>query len=265
MAVAGFASQRALKQRNPMATYLAAALVAGVISGLFVCFTLSGILYFFATIALLWGVSIPDRAGAIQSSQRTGLLVPAYVLALPALAMFLYFTTRLTVSDLALAHAQRELNGGRIEQAVAAYARSQQWRLAGSSDDLYFSRALAAASRTASNPARSLLALQQAFQMARHATQTSEEQQNAWYNLAGFYAARGDFAGAEACLRLSAAASPNWFKPHWALAQVLLLAGRQSEALAEASRAADLDGAKDQEVAKFLQTVHDSLGSRRTK
>jgi hypothetical protein len=46
---------------------------------------------------------------------------------------------------------------------------------------------------------------------------------------------------------------------------VLLLAGRQSEALAEASRAADLDGAKDQEVAKFLQTVHDSLGSRRTK
>ena len=84
-----------------------------------------------------------------------------------------------------------------------------------------------------------------------------KNRQNAWYNLAGFYAAQNDAAGVEACLRRSVEASPNWFKSHWALAQVLLLSGRRTEALAEAARAADLDGGKDPEIAKFLQSVHD--------
>jgi len=37
---------------------------------------------------------------------------------------------------------------------------------------------------------------------------------------------------------------------------MLLLSGRRTEALVEAARAADLDGGKDPEIAKFLQTVH---------
>jgi tetratricopeptide (TPR) repeat protein len=110
--------------------------------------------------------------------------------------------------------------------------------------------------RTASNPARALIASQQAFIVARRAAETSEERQNAWYNLAEFYAAQNDAAGVEACLRRSVEASPNWFKSHWALAQVLLFAGRWMEARAEAVRAADLDGGKDVEIARFLQSLH---------
>jgi hypothetical protein len=34
------------------------------------------------------------------------------------------------------------------------------------------------------------------------------------------------------------------------------LAGRRTEALAEAVRAAELDGGKDPEIARFLQTFH---------
>ena len=71
--------------------------------------------------------------------------------------MFLYFTIRLTASDLALKRAKRDLDAGRIEESVAAYATSQRWHLAGSSDDLYFSRALAAAfasTRVQIRPAR---------------------------------------------------------------------------------------------------------------
>jgi len=100
------------------------------------------------------------------------------------------------------------------------------------------------------------LASQQAFRLARRAPEASEERQNAWYNLAAFYATQNDAAGVEACLRRSVEASPNWFKSHWALAQMLLLSGRRTEALVEAARAADLDGGKDPEIAKFLQTVH---------
>jgi len=49
------------------------------------------------------------------------------------------------------------------------------------------------------------------------------------------------------------ASSPNWFKPHWMLAQVLTAKGRRGQALAEAQVAADLDGGKNPEVAQVLR------------
>jgi putative inorganic carbon (HCO3(-)) transporter len=248
------AARRAAAQRQRAAPFLAAALASGLISGLFVCFTLPGDLYFFATIALLVGSALPDTPPAHTRGSAT---VPALALSLTAVAIFLYFTIQVTATDIALARAKRDLDAGLIEDAVNAYRLSQRWHPGGSSDDLDFSRALAAASRSVSNPNRVLTASQQAFGAALRATATSEEQQNAWYNLAGFYATRDDFADVETCLRRSVAASPNWFKPHWALAQMLLLSGRREEAVAEAARAGELDGGKDAEIAKFLQSLHD--------
>jgi O-antigen ligase len=262
-ALAWLAARRAVVEGQRAAPYLASALVAGFISSLFVSFTLSGALYFYSTIALLTGLAIAPRIGLPAASRPLQLRVPALVFSLTAIAISLYFSIRLTAADLALEQAKRDLDAGQIESSLKAYRRSQIWHLAGSSDDLYFSRALAAASRTASSPLLAFTASQQAFMTARRAVETSEERQNAWYNLAGFYATRNDGAGVEACLRHSVGASPNWFKSHWALAQVLLLSGRRTEALGEAVRAADLDGGKDPEIAKFLQRVHDSSVSRK--
>ena len=262
--VAWFAARRAAAHGQRAAPYLASALLAGIIAGLFVCFTLTGALYFYATVAMLAGLAMWGVAPAPQPTPPSASpLSPSFAISLTAAAMFLYFTIRLTTSDLALKQASRDLDAGRIEESVAAYTTSQRWHPAGSSDDLYFSRALAAASSHASNRARALTASAQAFRLAESAAKTSEEKQNAWYSLAGFYAARNDAAGVEACLRHSVEASPNWFKSHWALAQLLLLSGRRTEALAEADRAADLDGAKDPEIAKFLQSVHDSAVARK--
>ena len=42
--------------------------------------------------------------------------------------------------------------------------------------------------------------------------------------------------------------SPNWFKPHWMLAQILRREGRLEEARAEAERAAYLNAGKNPEV-----------------
>jgi O-antigen ligase len=253
--LAWFAARRAITRGHRVAPYLAAALAAGLTAGLFVSFTLSGALYFYATVAMLVGLAtVPTNS--ITRPPALALGVPALALALAAVALFLYFTIRLTTADFALERAKRDLDAGRIEDAVTAYTSSQRWHLAGSSDDLYFSRVLIAASRNASNPARGLMVSQQAFVVARRAAETSEEQQNAWYNLAWFYAAQNDETGVEVCLRRSVNASPNWFKSHWVLAQVLLLAGRRTEALAEAVRAAELDGGKDPEIASFLQTLH---------
>ena len=248
-ALAWFASRRAVTERHRAAPFLASALAAALTAGLFVCFTLPGALYFYATVAMLAALAIPALP---QTRSPLSLRAPALGLAL----LFLYSAIRLTTADLALERAQRDLDAGRIQDSLAAYARSARWHPAGSSDDLYFSRALANASGTASNPALALIASQQAFTLARRAAATSEERQNAWYSLAGFYAAKNDAAGVEACLRRSVDASPNWFKSHWALAQFLLPSGRRTEALAEAVRAADLDGGKDPEIAKLLQSLH---------
>ncbi len=254
--LAWFAARRAYTRGHRVAPYLAAALAAGLTAGLFVSFTLAGALYFYATVAILVGLETAPAPNATSRRSALALRVPALAMALAAVAMFLYFTIRLTTADVALERARRNLDAGRIEDSVKAYAWSQRWHLAGSSDDLYFSRVLIAASRHASSPAQALMVSEQAFTVARRAAETSEEQQNAWYNLAGFYATRNDSARVEACLRRSVDASPNWFKPHWVLAQVLLLARRRTEALAEAVRAAELDGGKDPEIARFLQTLH---------
>jgi tetratricopeptide (TPR) repeat protein len=96
-------------------------------------------------------------------------------------------------------------------------------------------------------------AAQQAVAAGESATRTSEEPFNAWYSLSALRASQNDAAGAEQCLRAAIAAHPNWFKPHWTLAQILRLEGRRDEALREAAIALDLDGGKNPEVASSLK------------
>jgi tetratricopeptide (TPR) repeat protein len=91
-------------------------------------------------------------------------------------------------------------------------------------------------------------AFEQAFESGVRATEKSEQRQNAWYNLAELFAARNDAVGAERSLRNAIAWSPNWFKPHWILAQLLDAQHRSKEALAEAQAAVDRDGGRDAEV-----------------
>ncbi len=93
-----------------------------------------------------------------------------------------------------------------------------------------------------------LVARAQAVEAGIRATNTAEARQNAWYNLSILLAVGNDAAGMERSLRNAIAWSPNWFKPHWALAQLLEMTGRHAEALAEARAAVDLDGGHDAEV-----------------
>jgi hypothetical protein len=90
---------------------------------------------------------------------------------------------------------------------------------------------------------------QMATSAAAQATATAEQRQNAWYNLAVLAAGRDDARTVETALREAISASPNWYKPHWALARLLYAEGRWADAAAEARLAAGLDGAKHPEVA----------------
>jgi Tfp pilus assembly protein PilF len=105
----------------------------------------------------------------------------------------------------------------------------------GLSADVWFARSLGAP------------ALHQALDAATRAT-GGEDAQNAYYTVAWLYARSGDVTHTEQSLRASITCSPNWFKPHWMLAQILRREGRLEEARAEAERAAYLNAGKNLEV-----------------
>ena len=96
------------------------------------------------------------------------------------------------------------------------------------------------------------------MEAAERAALSSEERQNAYYNLAGFYSVRNDFQGAEQSLRSAIQVAPNWYKPHWMLAQVLREAGRLENALKEAVRAVELNGGKNPEVKETWEGLRSS-------
>ena len=109
--------------------------------------------------------------------------------------------------------------------------------------------------------ASSLMARQEAFKAGIEATRISEDRGNAWYNLANLFAAANDPASVEHCLRNAIAWAPNWFKPHWTLAQLLDLENRHNQALSEAAQAVQLDAGHDPEVTetlKHLQSIQPS-------
>src|SRR5262249_52170708 len=147
-------------------------------------------------------------------------------------ALLMLFAVRLLVADRAMLHTQAALDSGKPLDAAQAYQRARNW---GITTDLWYSRHAAAAAAKASDPKTALLACQQALESGFRATRTAEDPHNAWYNLAALYARQNDFPRTESSLRAAIACAPNWFKPHWMLAQVLFNERRREQAQAEAA------------------------------
>ncbi|MGH9671851.1 MAG: hypothetical protein ACRD44_01610, partial [Bryobacteraceae bacterium] len=159
---------------------------------------------------------------------------------------------RLLAADRVLFDVRRHLGAGELEEGIRAYDRRAGWSRA---SDLWFSRRLAEAARTSGDALAGAQAFERAFQAARRATESAEDRHNAWYNLATFCASRNDAVCVEQSLRETIAWAPNWFKPHWTLAQVLLLSGRTQEAEREAALAVELNNAKNREVSETLEMI----------
>jgi O-antigen ligase len=232
---------------------LAAAFVASLVCQQFVVFVVPTGLYFLLLTALL--VAEPKRAAAERRS--AGWLVPVSV---AASLLFAGFAVRLLVADRALAVVNQRIESGDAVGAAREYLTVLRWELPGAGADLNYSRAMTQLAAGTPIFATRLQATQQALDAGIRATRTAEDRQNAWYNLATLLAGQNDAAGVERSLRNAIAWSPNWFKPHWALAQLLETTHRHREALTEARLAMDLDGGRDAEVAetwKKLQQTSD--------
>ena len=232
----GFAAAWQCRGKHPaVSASLAAALAAGIASQQFTVFIIPTAVIFFATIALAEGLS--------AESEPPRRYIP---LAVP----LLYFAARIGRDDHALLMTQRALAANNLVGAAAAYGQSHQ------ADDLWYSRTLAAmAARAPSVPLR-VQAMLQALAPGERATQTAEAPFNAWYGLSALRAGVNDMPGVEKALRPAIAAHPNWFKPHWILAQVLHSQGRDEEARSEARLAMDLDAGKHPDVERSLHRIN---------
>ncbi len=225
---------------------LTAALTAGIVSQQFAVMTPPTALLFYAACALL----IPAEDGGNRAPFAVARVALAIALAICAIP--------LAVGDRLLARAQASLKAGDSGSAAVFYARYQRYRMPGEFvADLWYSRASLQLAERAQNPAVGLQALAQAQAAAARATRTADDPSNAWYNLAAFDALAGNSAVTEGALRRAIAVRPNWFKPHWTLARLLLLEGRTIEGEKEAALAASLDGGKDADV---MRTLVDARG-----
>lgn len=246
--VAGFAAAWRLRAKNgAAAAWLAAVLAAGIVSQQFVVFTIPTALIFYTVVAIAVGL-----AGETTALPRRR---PAKTLALAVATTLVYFAARFALADHALALAQRDINSGGVAQGVAHYAQYEHWRLPGTAADLWYSRALFDLAHRTKRPVAAVGATVEAGRAALRATGTAEYPANAWYNLAAFSASQNDAANAEISLRAAIAANSKWFKPHWTLAQLLLLESRLDEAQREAALAAMLDGGRFPEVARTRQEI----------
>jgi hypothetical protein len=115
-------------------------------------------------------------------------------------------------------------------------------------EDIYASRILSEICPRVTVPAQRFECWRIATVAAGNATRTADDTANAWYNLAIFTALRNDVASTRMGLVQASRISPNWFKPHWILAELLARQGNLKEASAEARRALRLDAAKNPEV-----------------
>jgi len=238
---AGFAAAWRLRaKRSGVAAWMAAALAAGIVGQQFVVFTIPTALTFYVIVALAVGLACET---AVAPRRRLSKLC-----ALAVAVALVYFGVRFAVSDRALALAQRDIDSGDAAMAAAHYLEYEHWRLPGTAADLWYSRALLGLAHRTRSPATAVRATVEAGRAALRATATAEYPANAWYNLAEFYASQNDAADAETSLRAAISANNQWFKPHWTLAQLLLIDSRLNEAQQEAALAAALDGGKFPEV-----------------
>ena len=236
------------KESSVEGAVLAGALAARLVAQQFTVFIIPTALYFYMTIAILVALAVNHPIEIRRTFGRS-------VAVISSASVLVFYAIALTGADRLLAQANNALGRGDLRwsygilQALARMAAAR-----GDIRPLVFTflgsvRATIGLGLTATASAGGRYAA------AVNASRSAEDRHNAFYNLATYCALREDFTGVEASLRQAIQWAPNWFKPHWTLAQALQLAGRLRDAETEATIAADLNGDKNAEVKQTLVRI----------
>jgi hypothetical protein len=258
MLVVGFYAAWQMRMSDPrLALYLAAALAGGTACGMFSPPMVVTKVYQMALIAILCGSG--GRPFPASAESRTRVPAWARVVCLSTAAAFVIFAGALVVSDVLAGSFKRSVEPGEMERAVQRYRMVRKYSMPGFAIDLYASRALMQLSMREAPAAQRAMVWQEAVAAGQLAVNTAEDRQNAFFHLAQMSALQNDVGRTEQSLRSAAQIAPNWFKPHWILAELLMRTGRAPEARDEARTAMSADAGKDPEVVRTWR----ALGSPR--
>jgi O-antigen ligase len=244
-----------VRARSPFDRALAAAFVAACASSFFNVMTIGPAVSMLTLLAVLLARSAAGKTDLRNPDNPSASKALGFVVGLPIAAVLAGFGVLLIASDFKLERFSRIAAGHDSVLAMGSYQRLRATGLAGPAEDLYCSRKLADICGSGTGVIARLQCSLIATQAAVRATSTADNPPNAWYNLAMFTAAHNDGRGTEKSLRTAAALAPNWFRPHWALAKYLELAGRNDEAIGEIRRAAVLGAGKEQDVIDSLRMM----------
>ena len=228
---------------------LLAGLAASVIAHQFIVLTPPTAFCIFAVVAMLAVERSESEPLAGRSPFRPALRMATPIMAAWAIAFLAFTAFRIGFRDYALENVRRDLDSG---HAVAAAGLYERLAYRPPSAELYMSRRFAVAAKNAPTAISKVWLVYAANRAAERSTLGSEQRPNAWYNVAAFAATSNDVGRTEAALKQAIRYSPNWYKPHWAMARLMHATGHEAEAGAEARRALELDGGKDEEVSATL-------------
>lgn len=238
-ALAWRAAGAARRNGSRIAVPLAAACFASAAASMFSAAAPGPLLLSFLALAMLIAECPPTEAEITRPAPLAALWAP--VLA----AGFLVFAGYLGIYEFRLQQFSRQ-------PSEASYRAMLRTSLPGAADDLYASRLLQLACQKRTDIASYVGCIQQTLQAAARALHTDDDIANAWYNVAMLSAVQKNLQGTRQGLLEASKASPNWFKPHWTLANLLSQSGEKTQAKSQAQRAAFLDSNRDPEVVETL-------------
>jgi O-antigen ligase len=251
--LAAWTAIRAAQSPQRVAHPLAGGFAGSLIAQQFVVFIVPTAVFFYLTIGAL--VVVVSTLKAPPKSPRPAFSWLVLLIGVALGILFAGYAARLLGAGRVFSVTQQRIASGDVTGAAESYRAVLKWQPPGGGDDLDYSRGMQQLSTRTSVFATQLIARQQALEAGARAVLTAEDRQNAWYHLATLFAAESDAGKVERSLRNAIAWAPNWFKPHWTLAQLLEMTNRHAEALAEARTAVDLNGGHDPEVSATLRQI----------
>jgi O-antigen ligase len=243
--MAGFAAVGARQAVSPSAVPLIAALVASAVAAMFNAASPGPLLLSLLVIAMLVASCSPGAPKVETQGSNTGVRWFLYSVSTCLALSLMAFGTVYALMEFRLERF-KDNPGGTSYQSLLAVT------LPGAAEDLYASRVLQLQCGKGVSFVAYITCKQQAMQAGARALKSADDIANAWYSLSMLSASQNDIFGTRRGIEAASQASPNWFKPHWALARLLSQTGEAKEAAAEATRAAFLDSNRDPEVVKTL-------------
>jgi O-antigen ligase len=238
-ALAWRAAAEARRSGFTVAIPLTAALIASAAAAMFSAASPGPLLLSFLVLAILVARSPASQPESTHSLPLAAVWAPALA------AGFLVFAGFIGVYEFRLERFSRHPD-------EASWRATLRASLPGAADDVYASRMLQLQCQKRTNVASYVGCIQQTLQAAARGLKTDDDLANAWYNIAMLNAAQRNLPGTRQGLIEASKASPNWFKPHWTLANLLSQTGERAEAKVHAARAAFLDSNRDAEVVETL-------------